>query len=295
MNYMQIITAVAALLAGLWTLTQLVAYVREKDPKNLNIALVLLIVIVGLIIAYPHLKERVVPMAVRTVSGQTVATGASPPSQSYPSVNPAGLSSSVNAPALSGESIPPSALPPSIPPPDDQTSSAQASSAQASSAPSQGIPGGSEVSSPPPLPSSPAAAGAARGDVKSSFLIDIRRNMLGGINDIVAKCTFAEVGNSDVEMVSYAVSVHYLEAPDDPVEKAVTRSFDRTLKDRIAVKANTTVQKELTLDREIGDLVIKSRKSRSIGWITITWIGKDSAGNEISSRSTSNRPDDAAQ
>jgi len=84
MNYMQIITAVAALLAGLWTLTQLVAYVREKDPKNLNIALVLLIVIVSLIIAYPHLKERVVPMAIRTVSGQTSATGASPPSQNYP-------------------------------------------------------------------------------------------------------------------------------------------------------------------------------------------------------------------
>ncbi|MHC9539531.1 MAG: hypothetical protein AB9903_08425 [Vulcanimicrobiota bacterium] len=291
MNYMQIITAVAALLAGLWTLTQLVAYVREKDPKNLNIALVLLIVIVGLIIAYPHLKERVVPMAVRTVTGQTGATGSSPPSQSYPSVNPTGLTSSVNAPALSGEEMPPSALPPSVTPPSfpqpaDQTSSAQAST------PSQGISGVSGVSSPPPLPSTPAAA---RGEVKSSFLIDIRRNMLGGINDIVAKCTFAEVGNSDVEMVSYAVSVHYLESPDDPVEKAVTRSFDRTLKDRIAIKANTTVQKELTLDREIGDLVIKSRKSRSIGWITITWIGKDSAGNEISSRSTSNRPDDAAQ
>ncbi|MGV8119138.1 MAG: hypothetical protein AB2L14_05165 [Candidatus Xenobiia bacterium LiM19] len=289
MNYMQIITAVAALLAGLWTLTQLVAYVREKDPKNLNIALVLLIVIVGLIIAYPHLKERVVPMALKTVSGQTGVTRASPPLQDQPSENPTGLSSSVNVPAV-GEATAPSALPPSIQQPSDQPSSAQPSSA-----PSQGVPAGSEISSSPPLPPAPTSAGTGRGDVKSSFLIDIRRNMLGGINDIIAKCTFAEVGNSDVEMISYAVSVHYLESPDDPVEKAVTRSFDRTLKDRIAVKANTTVQKELTLDREIGDLVIKSRKSRSIGWITIAWIGKDSAGNEISSRSTSNRPDDAAQ
>lgn len=280
MNYMQIITAVAALLAGLWTLTQLVAYVREKDPKNLKIALFLLIIIVGLIIAYPHLQERVVPLALGTAHIPTDATHDSPPLQLSPTVSPTDTPAFPRLPTATGEIVTPSAQSPSI---------------QVSSVPSPDITGGSAVSTPPPPSSTPALIGTKRGEVKSSFVIDIRRNVLGGINDIVAQCTFAEVGDSDVELVSYAISIHYLESPEDPVEKAMTRSFDRTLKDRIAVKANTTVQKEITLDRETGDLVLKSRKSKSIGWITINWMGKDGTGNEITSRSTSNRPGDPAQ
>lgn len=290
MNYMQIITAIAALLAGLWTLTQLVAYVREKDPKNLNIAMILLIVIAGLIIAYPHLKERVIPEAMRTTGIKASIPLSSTPLQNCSPVNPTGLSSSDNAPAASGEAVTHADLPPSAYRSFDRMSSTQPSSAS-----SQSDSGGGEDPSPHAAALNTAAAGSTRGEVKSSFLINIRRNLLGGINDIVARCTFAEIGNSDVEIVSYEVSVHYLESPDDPVQNAVTRSFDRTLKDRIIIKANATVEKDIVLDREIGDLVLKSRKSASIGWITISWIGKDSAGNELSSRSTSNRPDDSEQ
>jgi len=280
MNYMQIFTAIAALLAGLWTLTQLVAYVREKDPKNLKIAVVLLIIITAMILAYPHLKERVVPLALETVKGSHGAGQTGRPVQISPSSSRTDDQGYVKAPTATGEVVTPSS--------------------QQSSAPSPDITGGGIVSSPPPpppqtQPSSPVSSGEAKGELKSSFVIDIRRNVLGGINDIVARCTFAEVGNSDVELVSYTITVHYLDSPEDPAEKALTRSFERTLKDRIAVKADTTVQKDIVLDRETGDVVLKSRKSKSVGWITIHWTGRDGSGNEISSQSTSNRPDEGAQ
>jgi hypothetical protein len=278
MNYMQIFTAIAALLAGLWTLTQLVAYVREKDPKNLKIAVVLLIVITAMILAYPHLKERVVPLALETVKGSHGAGQTGRPVQASPAPSRTDNQGYVIAPTATGEVVTPSV--------------------QQSSVPSQDITGGGAVSTPPVSPpptSAPVASGAAKGELKSSFVIDIRRNVLGGINDIVARCTFAEVGNSDVEIFSYTITVHYLDSPEDPADKALTRSFERTLKDRIAVKADTTVQKDIALDRETGDVVLKSRKSKSVGWITISWTGRDGAGNEISSQSTSNRPDEGAQ
>jgi hypothetical protein len=161
------------------------------------------------------------------------------------------------------------------------------------------LPSGTPESSPalvqPPSASPVTAPGTPadvkKGELRSSFITDIKRTMLGGVGGVGARCTFAETGGTDTEIIAYSLTVHYLDMPGESEDKAVTRSFERTLRERIAVPGGSTVEKNIEFDSEIGDLVLKSKKSGKIGWIRITWSGKDKAGNTVSSESVANKPE----
>jgi len=200
------ITIIVGLLAALWTLIQIIAFVREKDPSHLKIALVLLLVLIGGVFALRHLGPKHISLF-------------------------------------------------------------------------------SRAGSPKPVPAStplPTPVPQKRGEVKTSFVIDIRRNLLGGLNDIGAICTFAETGGVEVEAVAYTITIRYLDSPSDSPEAALTRTFERTLPERITIPADQTVEKRIVFDREIGDLVQKYDKSGNTGAITINWMMKDEKGNPVS-------------
>jgi hypothetical protein len=269
LNIPQIITALAAFLAILWTLVQIVAYAREKDPRNIKIALLLTILIVIAAFLYPTLKKKLpVELGVVTphiTGGPAASTTATSTVEPLRSGSPVAVSTPVQ-------------IPPALPT-TPYSSPSPVTPSEASAAPV------SQVSS------SPTPQEGKRGELKSSFITSIRRNMLGGVSAVGARCTFAETGGEDVEIISYTLIVHYLESPGDSENKAVTRSFERTLKDRITVSGGSTVEKKLEFDSEIGDLIIKSKKSGPVGWIKISWSARDRVGNSLSSESVANKPE----
>lgn len=209
----EMITIVVALLAGLWTLVQIVAFVREKDPRNLKIALFLMIVLLAALFAFRALRPRL-----SGLSGKPAAT--------TPATRPA------------------SATP------------------------------------------TPAALPTAQ--VKSSFVVDIRRNLLGGIKDIGARCTFAELGGVEVEAVSYLAEVRYQDPPSQGEMK--TFQVERTLKDRIRVPAGKSIETEISFDKEIGDLILKSREPGREGRVSLTWTLKDANGAILTSEAQAKAP-----
>lgn len=273
MNLVQIVTVIAAFLAGLWTLIQIVAYSREKDPRNLKIAIVLFLLIISFVIAYPFLKQKVSPafepISYITYPHSYSSTGAEPvPVDTRPSPTPSIFSS----PALTLDNASPTAA--------------------LTSPTTEPAPSPTEVYTEALIqPPSPTPKISGQGEIKSSFIVDVKRNILGGVGDITARCTFAETGGKDVEIISYVVTVNYLDSPQDSEDKAITRSFERILANRITLKANTTSETELRFDKEIGDLALKSKKSGKVGWIKIEWIGRDEVGNTMVDSSISNRPE----
>jgi uncharacterized protein with PQ loop repeat len=273
LNTVQIVTAIAAFLAILWTLVQIVAYAREKNPKDIKIALILIVIIGLLLLLYPHLKGRIQ----RHIPGFGPTATRNP--YHHPLANPSIMVSS----PVSG-SFTPSVTPTGSP---DARPSTEPSGGPVSPGP------GESTAAPLPCGSITESPGepAPKGELKSSFFIDIKRNVIGGIGDISAHCTFAEVGGVNSEIVAYKIIINYLEAPSDSSDKSVARSFERALKDRIQVHAGTTVEKVIDFDNEIGDLVLKSKKSGKSGWIRVLWEGKDERGNALSSESTANRPE----
>jgi uncharacterized protein with PQ loop repeat len=270
LNMVQIVTALAAILAILWTMVQIVAYAREKNPKDIKIAIFLVILIGILLMLYPHLKRTIPGYLPGRGEGRSRTPSSGP--TSYPTVivvtTTPGAPSTPASPVESPHAGDPTG--PSSPPTPTESIT---------------IPRASES------PAAPSTEPVSKGELKSSFFINIKRNVLGGIGDIAAHCTFAEVGGSDCEIIAYRIAIHYLEEPADSSDKALTRSFDRTLKERIEVKSGSTVERDVNFDSEIGDLVLKSKKSGKSGWIRIVWEGKDTRGNPLSSESTANRPE----
>ncbi|MDQ7822355.1 MAG: hypothetical protein RDV48_06130 [Candidatus Eremiobacteraeota bacterium] len=264
MSITEIVTVLAGALAIFWTLVQIIAHARGQDSRNLKIA-VLLVVALAVFFAFLQVIKPRIPDSLRVklpaMTPQVphtviiMTTAAAPPNPSPP-------------PTASSPVITPEAQPQPAP--------------TASPAPEETPPAA-------PQPSESMEASPSKTMMKSSFIIDISRNMLGGIGGISAQCTFAELGGRDVEIVSYFITIAYQDDSASSGGASNVRNLERALKERILVPANKTVEKKVSFDSEIGDLLLKSKKSGAQGSVSIVWTGRDQDGNLITSETAPSR------
>ncbi len=197
----EIITLAAALIALFWTIVQIVAHARDKDSKNIKIAAVIFILLLGAWAYFFVFQKNVIP--------------AVPVLQESP-----------------------------VPLPKE----------------SRDLP--------------PAVIKAA--NLNASFIVNISRNVIGGVADISMDCIFSETGGVGLEIVAYRVDISW----NDKGE-TVDRYFDKTLQKRIYLDPNSTLKEKFILDNDVGDAVFKARRSKDSGKISVIWSCIDRNGNSI--------------
>lgn len=116
--------------------------------------------------------------------------------------------------------------------------------------------------------------------VQASFTLDLRRNLLGGIDCLMAHFQFH---NSGQPTVISAYQVRYLQ-PDGKV----THSFDRLLSPPIDLAAAGQNQREVELDPSIRDVWVEQldREASQRLRMEIVWQGRDAAGNTVEARAS---------
>lgn len=200
MKLSEIITLIAGIIALFWTIVQIVAHARDKDSKNLKIALPIFLLILA-VVGYLFISQtKTIPIPTITDSPKTIQT--TPEKKIEPQKT---------------------------------------------------------------------------GSLNSSFVIKIDRNMVGGVSDIKMDCIFSETGGLDIEIVSYKTEIEW-----QSKNKVLTKNFDKTLAERIQIPGNSSIEQELNIDSDMGDILLKARHDRLNGKINIIWNGIDSNGNKIS-------------
>ena len=118
------------------------------------------------------------------------------------------------------------------------------------------------------------------GSFTSSFVVKIGRNMVGGVSDIKMGCIFSETGGFDIEVISYKTEIEW-----HGKNELLSKNFDKTFAERIKIPANSSLEKEINVDNDMGDILLKARHDRLSGKIKIIWTAVDSNNNKITSES----------
>ena len=109
--------------------------------------------------------------------------------------------------------------------------------------------------------------------------------MVGGVSELKMECIFSETGGIALEIISYKAEIEWNEK-----NKPFNRTFDKVLAERIPVEANSTFKKDLDIERDIGDILLKAKHDRFGGKVKIFWNAIDSEGNNITSVSEGSLP-----
>lgn len=117
--------------------------------------------------------------------------------------------------------------------------------------------------------------------VQGSFTLDLRRNLLGGIDCLMSQFQFHNSGSQAVVISAYRV--RYLQ-PDGKV----THSFDRMLSPPLELAAAGQAQREVEIDASIRDLWVEGldREPSQRPRMEIVWQGRDAQGNLFEARAS---------
>jgi hypothetical protein len=122
-------------------------------------------------------------------------------------------------------------------------------------------------------PSPPARAAQAAAPVQASFTLELKRNLLGGVDSLVAHCQFGNLSTEGVRLTAFRVA--YLDA-----QGQTTRSFYRVLPAALSLAGQAQAQQEVELDQEIRDVWVndQERDEKDRLRVEISWEGQDAGG-----------------
>ena len=129
------------------------------------------------------------------------------------------------------------------------------------------------VASPTPVETAPP--------VQGSFTLELKRNLLGGVDSLQARFQFANLSSSEARVTAFRV--RYLDRSGQ-----ITHSFYRVLPTALSVAGQGHLQQEVELDPEIRDVWVAGldREESERDRVEISWEGQDGQGRrfEISSQ-----------
>jgi hypothetical protein len=135
-----------------------------------------------------------------------------------------------------------------------------------------------------PAPASPAPAASPEPEVRplqGSFTLDLRRNLLGGIDSLMAHFQFSNLTSGSIRISAYRV--RYLDR-----EGQTRHSFYRVLSAPLQVEGHAHSSQEVELDAEIRDVWVNGleREASQRDKMEITWEGLDSQGRPFQASSS---------
>ena len=112
--------------------------------------------------------------------------------------------------------------------------------------------------------------------LQGSFTLDLRRNLLGGIDSLMAQFQFSNLTSESARVTAY--QIRYL----DPKGQC-THSFYRVLSQPIEIGAQAHDQKEVEMDAEIRDCWVAGldREVAERDRVEVTWEGLDARGHRF--------------
>jgi len=127
---------------------------------------------------------------------------------------------------------------------------------------------------PKALPTAEAQAPAA--PLQGSFTVELKRNLLGGVDSLMAHFQFANLAPESARVTAFRV--RYRNASDQ-----TTHSFYRVLPTAISVEGQGHSTQEVELDPEIRDVWVAGldREEGERDRLEITWEGQDAQGHRF--------------
>lgn len=118
------------------------------------------------------------------------------------------------------------------------------------------------VQTPPPAP-----------PMQGSFVLELQRNLLGGVDGLLARFQFSNLSQSRLRITAY-----HLQLLDG--DGKVLHAYYRVLPESIAVPGQCTEQKEIELDAEIRDawMAWQELEGKAKGPVQVTWQAQDGQG-----------------
>lgn len=109
--------------------------------------------------------------------------------------------------------------------------------------------------------------------LQASFTLELKRNLLGGVDCLLAHFQFANLAQESARVTAYRV--RYLDSSGQ-----ATHSFYRVLPSALTVPGQGQLQQEVELDPEIRDVWVAGldREENQRDRVEITWEGQDAQG-----------------
>jgi hypothetical protein len=109
--------------------------------------------------------------------------------------------------------------------------------------------------------------------LQGSFTLELKRNLLGGVDCLMARFQFSNLSRQGARVTAYRVN--YLDA-----QGRTTHSFYRVLPGAIAIPGLGQVQQDVELDPEIRDVWVAGmdREEKERDRVEIHWEGQDAEG-----------------
>ncbi|ODT75499.1 hypothetical protein ABS71_04385 [bacterium SCN 62-11] len=109
--------------------------------------------------------------------------------------------------------------------------------------------------------------------LQGSYTLELKRNLLGGVDSLMARFQFANLSSGSARVTAFRVL--YLDAQGHP-----THSFYRVLPTSFSVPAQGQMQQEVELDPEIRDVWVAGldRPEGERDRVEIHWEGQDAEG-----------------
>ena len=119
--------------------------------------------------------------------------------------------------------------------------------------------------------SSPALAASGAPSMQGTCQVEIRRNLLGGIDSVVAVFHFADLGNRGGRVLSYRLKLQA--TPGGAIEH-----FQSVLDSPVVVAPGSTAKAEIPLQGPAREAWLARHKEKSRGAGSIDWQGLDGDG-----------------
>lgn len=129
----------------------------------------------------------------------------------------------------------------------------------------------------PPTPSSSpsvAASEPAAPSMQGTGQVEIRRNLLGGIDTVVAVFQFADLSNRGGRILSYEIKLQ--STPGGAVE-----AFRAVMETPVTVEPGATAKVEIPLNGAVRELWLARHKEKTRGRGEVRWYGLDADGRKI--------------
>ncbi|MBT9587038.1 hypothetical protein IV102_27090 [bacterium] len=125
-------------------------------------------------------------------------------------------------------------------------------------------------SSPTPLP---AATAPEANPLQGSFTLDLRRNLLGGVDSLIARFQFSNLTPESARVTAY--QVRYVDQAGQ-----LRHSFYRVLNPPIQVEGHSQASQDTEFDAEIRDVWVAGldHEAGQRDKVEITWEGTDAQG-----------------
>lgn len=124
-----------------------------------------------------------------------------------------------------------------------------------------------------PVPTAPRPVAEAPPPVQASFTLELKRNLLGGVDSLLAHCQFSNLSTEGVRLTAFRVA--YLDS-----HGKTTRSFYRVLPAAVSLAGQALLQHDVELDPEIRDVWVNDQEHEESERqrVEISWEGQDANG-----------------